>query len=105
MRFFFRVPFWLCSLLPVLISAAPMRQETVTGGPRGIHPYLFKGTSGKNIVETARDHQWSINFHKQNNDTVRVIAIRIEFNKGLKDTSLLTTGNGLFGIRSGGDHR
>lgn len=90
-------------LLPSILGAAPFRQESVTGGPRGIHPYLFKSVSTQNLVETARDHQWSINFHKGKNDTLHIIAIRIEFNGGQRDSSELTTGNGLFGIRGGGD--
>ncbi|MBN1576583.1 MAG: hypothetical protein JW913_08525 [Chitinispirillaceae bacterium] len=82
------------------LSSAPMRQSAVLGGPRGIHPYLFKSVSRKNLVETARDHQWSIQFVKTRSETLHVVAIRIEF---ARDTSLQTTGNGLFGIRLGGD--
>jgi hypothetical protein len=80
--------------------AAGTRQKSVIGGPRGIHPYLFKGVSQKNLVETARDHQWAIQFHKARPDTINIVAIRVEF---AVDTSVQTTGNGLFGIRSGGD--
>jgi len=81
-----------------LFSAS--RQSAVTGGPNGIHPYLSKGSSQKRLIETARDHQWSIQFHKSKPDTVNIVAIRIEF---AEDTSLQTTGSGLFGIRLGGD--
>lgn len=80
--------------------SAGTRQESVTGGPRGISPYLFKQTSSKNLVETAKNHSWSIQFHKSTPETLHVIAFRIEF---AKDTSVQTTGNGLFGIRNGGD--
>ncbi|MBN1757483.1 MAG: hypothetical protein JW863_04155 [Chitinispirillaceae bacterium] len=94
----------LCCAVAALLSASGVfsgtRQEKVIGGPRGIHPYLFKAVSEKNLVETARDHQWSIQFHKNRPDTIKLIAIRIEF---AVDTSVQTTGNGLFGIRSGGD--
>lgn len=90
-------------LLPSVLMAASARQQSVVGGPRGTHPYLFKGVSTQNLVETARDNQWSITFHKGKKDTLHVVAIRVEFNGGKKDSSLLTTGNGLFGIRGGGD--
>lgn len=57
---------------------------------------LLKSTSTKKLVETARDHQWAIDFSKKNKDTLHVVAIRVQFKE---DTSALTTGNGLFGIR------
>ncbi len=82
------------------LFSASRRQSDVIGGPRGIHPYLFKGVSGKNLVETARNHKWAIEYVKSKPDTLHIIAIRVEFKK---DTSELTTGNGLFGIRGGGD--
>ena len=88
----------ICSII-IPLNAAP-RQSDVIGGPRGIHPYLFKSVSHKNLVETARDHQWSIQFEKSGRDTLSIIAIRIEF---AMDTSTQTTGNGLFGIRGRGD--
>ncbi|MCL2690064.1 MAG: hypothetical protein FWE57_09505, partial [Chitinispirillia bacterium] len=60
---------------------------------------LLKSTSSKNLVKTAADYQWSINFpkHSSDKDTLHIIAIRVEFQRN--DTSALTTGNGLFGIR------
>jgi len=57
---------------------------------------LLKSASQKEIVETARAHQWSIDFTKRGNDTVHIIAIRVEFER---DTSTLTTGDGRFGMR------
>jgi hypothetical protein len=81
-------------------SFSGTRQEKVIGGPRGIHPYLFKGVSSKNLVETARDHRWSIQFQKNHPDTVHVVALRMEF---AIDSSSLTTGNGQFGIRGDRD--
>jgi M6 family metalloprotease-like protein len=89
----------------VTVSAyAGSNTNYMTGRPGGIPSYLFKSVSEKKLVETARDHQWSINFQKRNrNDTLHVIAIRIEFNNGDPDSSVLTTGNGLFQIRRGGD--
>ena len=94
----------LFGIFPVLTLAAPStRQMNVTGGPRGPHPYLFKGVSQKALIETARDHQWAINFQKNGKDTIHIVALRVEFNGGQKDSSSLTTGNGLFGIRGGGD--
>lgn len=63
-------------------------------GLSGPYPFLLKSTSSKQIVETARDHQWSINFTRNNQvDTIKLIAIRVQFQK---DVSTLTTGNGLF---------
>jgi len=60
---------------------------------------LLKSASSKNLVKTAADYQWSINFPKNSNDkdTLHIIAVRVEFQQN--DASALTTGNGLFGIR------
>jgi len=57
---------------------------------------LLRSASQKDIVETARNHQWSIDFAKSGTDTLLVIAIRVEFEP---DTSTLTTGNGRFGLK------
>jgi hypothetical protein len=96
----------ICVLLS-FVSLAPaisFRQQQVTGGPRGPHPYLLKGASQKRLIETGRDHQWSIMYHKSfAADTLHIIALRVEFNEGAGDQSDLTTGNGLFGIRDKGD--
>lgn len=70
---------------------------------RRVHPYLLKSYSKKGLVETAGDHQWSINFRKNKTDTLHIIALRVEFNGGKKDSSMQISGNGLFGIRGGGD--
>lgn len=61
---------------------------------------LFRTSSQKRLVETARDHRWSINFHKSKPDTIHVMAFMVEFEA---DTSYLTTGNGKFEMRDGGD--
>ena len=58
--------------------------------------FLLKSRSQKNLVQTAEDHQWSINFQKSKADTINIIALRVEFQV---DSSMLTTGNGLFGMR------
>ena len=57
---------------------------------------LLKSASEKELVETARSHQWSIDFTKRGKDTIHIIAIRVEF---APDTSTLTTGNGRFGLK------
>lgn len=90
----------IATLLSLTPFAASHRQNAGVDGFRGLHPYLFKSASQKSLVETARDHQWSIQFHKSHPDTINIVAFRIEF---VKDTSVQTTGNGLFGIRLGGD--
>ncbi|HEX3018903.1 MAG TPA: hypothetical protein VHP36_01310 [Chitinispirillaceae bacterium] len=61
---------------------------------------LFKTSSQKRLVETARDHQWSINFHKSKPDTIHIMAFMVEFKP---DTLHLTTGNGRFEMRGGGN--
>lgn len=95
------IPFlFSCTILFIVPVTTTARGTAVTGGPKGVHPYLFKGVSEKNLIETARDHQWSLQFHGNRPDTLHIIAMRIEF---AKDTSVQTTGNGLFGIRLGGD--
>lgn len=76
----------------VVLSAAPDSEIGI--GLSGPYPFLLKSTSSKQLVETARDHQWSINFTRSNQvDTIKLIAIRVQFQK---DVSTLTTGNGLF---------
>ncbi|MBD3316285.1 MAG: hypothetical protein GF344_10900 [Chitinivibrionales bacterium] len=78
-------------------AAESRRQEQVTGGPLGAYPYLLKGVSRKNLLER---HPWSIlHGSSAGTDTLHIAAVRIEFQK---DTSELTTGNGLFGINTNG---
>lgn len=78
--------------------ASPQANQSVLSGTSGPYPYLIKGTSLKKIVETARDHKWSINFNKQNTaDTLNIVAIRVQFKT---DTSSLTTGDGRFFTRN-----
>lgn len=91
---------YLSYVVLVCFALAHQTSARVAGTIRSIPPALFKSASAKQLVETAQDHQWAIDFQKNGNDTIHVIALRIEF---AKDTSTLTTGNGLFGIRSGGD--
>jgi len=66
---------------------------------------LLKSTSSKNLVKTAADYQWSINFpkHRGEKDSLHIIAIRVEFQRN--DASTLTTGNGLFGMQGGVNSR
>jgi hypothetical protein len=95
---------WSLLFFTFTASAVSLRQQQVTGGPRGPHPYLFKSVSQKPLVETGRGHQWSIQFQKRATiDTLHIIALRVEFNNGVPDSSGSTTGNGLFGIRDKGD--
>jgi len=61
---------------------------------------LLRTSSQKRLVETARDHRWSINFHKSKSDTIHIMAFMVEFQP---DTMYLTTGNGRFGMRDGGE--
>lgn len=61
---------------------------------------LFRTSSQKRLVETARDHRWSVNFHKSKPDTIHIMAFMVEFQP---DSLYLTTGNGRFGMRDGGE--
>ncbi len=77
----------------VFASASADAQTDISAlRPRNL---LLKSSSQKNIVETARNHQWSIDFVKSGVDTVKIIAIRVEFEP---DASSLTTGDGRFGM-------
>jgi len=58
---------------------------------------LLKSASNKELIETARAHQWSIDFTKRGKDTLRIIALRVEFQQ---DSSTLTTGDGRFGLKA-----
>ncbi|MDR2591633.1 MAG: hypothetical protein LBC59_02365 [Chitinispirillales bacterium] len=85
-------------LLMLLVISAPAFAVAQGGSASAFKPrsMLLKSSSQKNIVETARNHQWSIDFVKRDIDTVKIIAIRVEFEP---DTSSLTTGDGRFGMR------
>ncbi|MFP4014314.1 MAG: hypothetical protein ACLFVQ_09535 [Chitinispirillaceae bacterium] len=83
---------FLCGLL---MAGLPLAIQAQSGNVNARN-LLMKSTSSQKLVETARDHQWAIDFSKQEKDTLLVIAIRVQFKE---DTSALTTGNGLFGIR------
>jgi hypothetical protein len=81
-----------------LAFAAPhgSRRESVTGGPRGAHPYLLKGASTKNLLGRDGYSPWSIlNAPVSDTTRLKVIGILVEFKP---DSSNLTTGNGTFGI-------
>lgn len=54
---------------------------------------LFKSKSAKTLVSTARTAAFS-----GATDTLRVIAFRVGFNGGTRDTSTITTGTGQFGV-------
>jgi M6 family metalloprotease-like protein len=98
---FYRSVLIVVSLFISVISALPSGSETPYRGPTGRHAYLRKSVSNKGYVQTARDFNWSINFHRPTNDTINIIAMRVEFKR---DTLTSTTGNGLYGInRFGGD--
>jgi hypothetical protein len=104
-RYEFSAVLLLFSALCVSGTAAASRQQDVTGGPRGPHPYLFKSVSTQPLLKTAiGGYQWSITAPRQPSfDTIRIIALRVEFNNGSPDTSQLKTGDGLFGLRSASD--
>ena len=84
--------------LPILLMVfafALADAQTGLSAPKS-RGLLLRSASQKDIVETARNHQWSIDFAKSGTDTLLVIAIRVEFES---DTSTLTTGNGRFGLK------
>lgn len=84
----------ISSAFIINVEAAQNIQSDVTGGPQGPYPYLLKGQSTTQLVETARDHQWSINFDKKSTaDTINIVALRVQFKP---DASSLTTGDGRF---------
>jgi hypothetical protein len=89
------------------IYAGHRQKNSSPNGSNGLNHFLTSGFSKKRIVETAADHNGSLLFKrwKTTPDTVHVVAIRIEFNKGQPDTSPSTTGNGLFGILNGKDKK
>ena len=80
-------------MLLVILSAICAGAQTK---PLNSRHLLLKSASSKELVETARSHQWSIDFTKRGKDTIHIIAIRVEFQP---DTSTLTTGNGRFGMK------
>jgi hypothetical protein len=81
------------------VAAFPLfaaKTGPASGSP-GLNPSLYKSVSAKRLVETGRDHQWSITFKRQSGiDTIHIIAVRVEFQH---DTSTLTTGDGSFSLR------
>ncbi|HEX2956603.1 MAG TPA: hypothetical protein VHO70_07220 [Chitinispirillaceae bacterium] len=87
------------SLIVSVIEASPASSEARYSGPTGRYAHLRKSVSNKGYVQTARDFNWAINFHRPTNDTINIVVMRVEFKK---DTLLSTTGNGLFGIRRTG---
>jgi hypothetical protein len=98
---FYNFVLMIVSLFVAVISASPVGDELPYRGPSGRYAYLRKSVSNKEYVQTARDFNWSINFHHPANDTINIIAMRVEFKR---DTLTSTTGNGLYGInRFGGD--
>ena len=99
-----RYEFFAVTLMFAAAAASAARQQDVTGGPRGPYPYLLKSVSSQPLLKTSSGYQWSITAPRQPGfDTLRIIALRVEFNNGSPDTSTLKTGDGLFGIRSTGD--
>ena len=83
-------------LLMLLIISAPALAAAQVPSAFKSRSLLLKSSSQKDMVETARNHKWSVDFVKNGVDTLLVIAIRIEFKT---DTSTLTTGDGRFGIK------
>jgi len=81
------------SVLLIIFSVSFVNART---GQLKSRSLLLKSASSKELVETARAHQWSIDFTNRDNDSIHIIAIRVEFQP---DTSTLTTGDGRFGLR------
>ncbi|HAJ80458.1 MAG TPA: hypothetical protein DCO75_11885, partial [Fibrobacteres bacterium] len=80
------------------------KQENIENS-KSLNHFLTSGYSRKKILETAATHNGNLLFKHWKNtpDTIHIIAFRIEFNGGQPDTTSYTTGNGLFGLRGGGD--
>ena len=91
--------------LTALTTCALLAANTYAAGADAAAQLRFTAFSKKNIVETAAEHNGSLLFKRANStpDIIHIIALRVEFNGGTKDSSTLTTGNGLFSIRNGGD--
>lgn len=92
----------LDKLLPLIVVISTSvfsstSRESIYGGPNGNHPFLRKTLSSKEYVHTARNYNWSINYHKPVNDTINIVALRVEFNNGNSDKLASTTGPGIFG--------
>jgi FG-GAP repeat. len=103
----FRIKTISCLLMLCLFTYAGAKNKAATAGDRTAmaSQLLFGGFSKKHIVETAASHNGSVLSKRMatSPDTVHIIAFRIEFNGGIRDTTPTTTGNGLFGIQGGGD--
>ncbi len=87
-------------ILPSYAAKRHPRQSKVFGPPGNfrLNPYLFNGFSRKNIYKSRSGSSYGyslLNAASATNDTVKIIALRVEFQL---DSSFLTTGNGLFGI-------
>lgn len=96
----FKSPLIYCLVTIALCVQAHSSPDSLFTGYGANRPNLFKTSSNQALVETARDHNWSINFSSADNDTLLIIALRVDFRE---DTSTLATGNGKFGMR--GDSR
>ncbi len=89
-----------CGLTIAATHTTQRRQKAVTGGPNGIHPYLFKGVSRKNLAGRSGYAPWSIlNAPRDDTAKLHIIGVMVEFKV---DESDLTTGNGKFGINQRG---
>ncbi|MFW6254421.1 MAG: hypothetical protein ACOC41_05780 [Chitinivibrionales bacterium] len=86
--------------LTSLIFGASYDPQDIVGGPKGAHPYLFKGVS-RNALSSATGirHPWSL-LGRSVGDTaeLHIRAILVDFQL---DSSSYTTGNGKFGIFEG----
>ena len=84
------------------LPAGALRQQEVTGGPRGPHPYLLKSVSKRGLLKTGRDYQWSITFPARA-PQIRSASSPCAWSSTAAGPTprTLKTGNGLFGIRGG----
>lgn len=95
----------LCTLA-ALAPAHALRinaTEPVVTGPRGVSPYVLKGSAERSaLAPSPDDPSWSLLAHSRpasgRTDTLHIIAFMVEFNGGRADSLDATTGTGLFNI-------
>ena len=100
-KYSYIIPVLICFIVTVSYTANTAHRQSNVFGDRGkirINPYLFNGFSKKNLnrSRTSSPYGYSIlNSGSNKIDTIKILAIRVEFQL---DSSFTTTGNGLFGI-------
>ncbi len=90
----------LCLFLVVSFSTGTPRQAKVFGDKENlrVNPYLFNGFSKKGLYKKRTTPPYGYGILHNSSlgvDTIKIIALRVEFKA---DSSLFTTGNGMFGI-------